>query len=191
VDYHVDVSNRFAPLGEENEDCDTSPNSQWGVMKEVVQNSANKTLTVRACPKKPWISMETMDLIEAKRKLTRGEADHRTLSRQVKQAVKKDRKAVLTETCRSIEEAGKRNDSKGMFNLINRFKRKVASKCSNIRGIDGKLLTEATQRESWVAGIVIAQTFTKAATTQQPRRSHFRTQLVTNRHPYTKKLRER
>jgi Reverse transcriptase (RNA-dependent DNA polymerase) len=144
VDYQIDVSNRFASLVEENAGCDSSPDSQWGVMKEVIQTSANKTLTVRACPKKSWISMETMDLIEAKRKLTRGEADHRTLSRQVKQAVKKDRKAVLTETCRSIEEAGKRNDSKGMFNLLNRFTRKVAPKCSNIRGMDGKLLTEAT-----------------------------------------------
>jgi hypothetical protein len=142
VNYQIDVANRFASLEvEPMPDC-MSSDAQWESMKEVIQTSAAKTLTSRAPPRKTWISSKTMDLIEAKRAVRRNTMEHRELTKRVKQAVLKDRNAVLTETCKAISEAERKSDSKGMFNLINRFTKRVAPKCSNIRDENGKLLTE-------------------------------------------------
>ena len=84
------MSNRFALLAEESNDtCLNDSEAQWQSLKEIVSVSAKATLARRPVPKKPWISQETMAILEQKRRVARNSPEYRALSSVAMKAVQK------------------------------------------------------------------------------------------------------
>jgi hypothetical protein len=66
--YQIEVSNRLALLSQEEElRTAACSETQWKSLKEIVSVSAKAHLTKRLVSKKPWLSQETMSLLERKR----------------------------------------------------------------------------------------------------------------------------
>ena len=72
-------------------------------------------LAKRIAPKKPWISQETMDILDKKRLVGRNSPTYRKLSTLAKKTVRRDRKSVINETCEVMKEEDRRHDPKGVF----------------------------------------------------------------------------
>ena len=86
--FAVSISNRFAAL----EDLD-GEDSDWPTFKEAVTSAASETLgRARAVPKKPWISQETLAIIEERRqaRLNNDLATYRRLNGVRNAAIRRD-----------------------------------------------------------------------------------------------------
>ena len=99
LNYNIEVHNRFSLLAEEDLCSTADSESQWQTLKETITVAAKLTLAKRIAPKKPWISQETMDILDKKRLVERNSPTYRALFSLGKKAVRRDRKAVIHETC--------------------------------------------------------------------------------------------
>ena len=144
--YRVEVSNRFAALPIEScNQSDVDPDQQWGTIKEIVQASARLALATRPRKHKPWISWNTMQLIEEKRKLGRSDVRYKSLNGQVKKSVKADRQAAMEEACQGIERAAEKHDSRRVFEGLRRILKKVVPRNLTVRDERGILVTELVE----------------------------------------------
>ena len=77
-----------------------------------ILESAKETLSVkRMQPKKPWITPETLAMIDEKRSCPRESERYRQLKRKVRSSLlRRDRRMHLEGICEEIEEFQKRND---------------------------------------------------------------------------------
>ena len=151
LSYQIEVTNRFALLEEESDNTGlVDSEAQWQSLEEIVSASAKATLAKRTVPKKPWISHETMAILEQKRGMSRNSPQYRALSAAAKKAVQKDRNAVLSETCNKMSEANRLKDSRGVFVQLKKLTSKVTPTCTAMRGPAGKVMTDTSEiLESW------------------------------------------
>jgi len=145
-EYQVELKNRFELL-DIPEAADPgnrqSAESEWVQLKEVVAETAAKTLTRKTTMvNKEWIKPETFALMEEKRNCRRRGDEYKKLKRQVRSLLRRDRADHLTDICQQMNDYEKRNKSKDLLSKVTELTKKVypAVKVISIR--DGQTLTE-------------------------------------------------
>ena len=142
--YTVEVNNRFQTLlGCEEE---KSPNELWEDIKEETKNTAECWLGKRKKSKdKPWMTLETLKLIEKRRNLKPGkdrtEEGRRTYAEaksEVQRNIRVDRKEWLKRQCEDM----KRGNTKRAFDVIKKLRQNTIPKQRNIADEEGRLLSD-------------------------------------------------
>lgn len=143
--YLIETENRFEALVDTITEEQT-PNELLSNMEKVWRQSAEKIIGYRHTKKdKPWITTETLDLADAKRKAkTRPEKreEYRMLKRKLQWKIREDKKKWIESECQMITENDRLNNSKKVFQQLKRVKqRKFQPKQMAINDENGSTLT--------------------------------------------------
>ena len=126
---------------------ETMPNEMWAEMSKVYKEEAESKIGFRKNkPKTPYISDEVFQLAKDKSDArTRNEAEYKRLKKEVRQKIRRDKKAWLEHECSLITQANIDRKSKVLFQQI----RKVKSQASQVRNqsINSKDGTTRTEME--------------------------------------------
>ena len=150
--YSIEISNRFQLL----EDTERTPNELWQEVKDTIHETASKILgKPQTKPKKPWISPETLTLIDKKRLLrqqrrtsAKADASYKAAKHEVQNSIRKDRNNWLEDQCTHLEDLYERNNSRDFFKVVNKLTKKSAPKTGNVKNKAGRLLTETEDIKS-------------------------------------------
>jgi len=122
---------------------ETDREELWNNLEVWILESAKETLGVkRTQPRKPWVTPETLAMIEEKRSCPGESERYRQLKRKVRSSLRRDRRIHLEGICDEMEEYQKRNDSKDMFAAVNRLTKQACPTVKLVRDKQGHVLTE-------------------------------------------------
>ena len=112
--YTIEISNRFSALSFAN---DPSLPDMWEQFREEVTDAAIKCTKSIKYPRKPWVSQESLIMIEECRnaRLARNMPLYRTLSRRRKVALQRDQNKYWNDKAETLENAANNNDHAIMF----------------------------------------------------------------------------
>ena len=112
--YTIEISNRFSALSFAN---DPSLPDMWEQFREEVTDAAIKCTKSNKYPRKPWVSQESIIMIEECRnaRLARNMPLCRTLSRRRKVALQRDQNKYWNDKAETLENAANNNDHAIMF----------------------------------------------------------------------------
>ena len=112
--YTIEISNRFSALSFAN---DPSLPDMWEQFREEVTDAAIKCTKSIKYPRKPWVSQESVILIEECRnaRLAGNMPLYRTLSRRRKVALQRDQNKYWNDKAETLENAANNNDHAIMF----------------------------------------------------------------------------
>ena len=161
------LRNRFEALNDdvENIQIDESDiNEPWNKIKEVINKTSKDILGPLSYEIKPWISEESLLLIEERRKikeniLSANEIDKQTLNeeyrkynKEIKKSVRRDKRRYTENLANEAEEAMKKNNLRDLYMTTKKLCGKT-NQTSNkhIRDKDGKLIDNDKDTEArWV-----------------------------------------
>ena len=112
--YTIEISNRFSALRFAN---DPSLPDMWEQFREEVTDAAIKCTKSIKYPRKPWVSQESLIMIEECRnaRLAGNMPLYRTLSRRRKVALQRDQNKYWNDKAETLENAANNNDHAIMF----------------------------------------------------------------------------
>ena len=88
--------------------------------------------------------------MERKQNVGRNTPEYRASSKAAKKAIRSNRNADVTDTCKLMREADRKGDSKGVFRQLQKLASKVAPTSTTTKGSAGKVLTKTGGiLESW------------------------------------------
>jgi len=118
------------------------PNAMWISLRDTILETAEKTLTKKHRRKKdPWLTDETIALIELKRSCKRDSERYRELKRTVRRAVKIDKKRNLEAICEEIEQCEKTNQGKNLYEMVNKLTKKACPRANLVQSELGEMMT--------------------------------------------------
>ena len=156
-------STRAAFRDKVKEDLTRSP-SQIAALEDRVQRlnkvlqGAVKAILPTACkPNKPWITVQTLQLSEKKRKLkqrrqetSEKEKEYKRMCNVVRKAARTDKEEWIQRRCQDIEELAGGNRSREAYKLINQINRAWKPKQSAIKDKNGKMLQDKAEvKKRW------------------------------------------
>ena len=145
-DYTVELGNRFEGLdliGRVPEELRTE-------VHEMVQEAVVKTITKeKKCKKATWLSEEALQIAE-KRGEAKGKGEKESyihLNAEFQRTARKDKKAVLSNQCKEIEEDNRMGKTRDLFKKIRETKGTFHAKMGLIKDRKCMDLTEAKDHE--------------------------------------------
>ena len=131
-DYTVEVRNRFKGL----DLIDREPDELWTEVCDIIQETGIKTIPVeKKCNKAKWLSKEALQIAvkrrEAKRKREKERYSH--LNAEFQRIARRDKKAVLSDQCKEIEENNRMGKTRDLFKKIRDTKGTFHAKMATIR----------------------------------------------------------
>lgn len=131
--------------------------SLWTRTKKAILDAAQQERQRVTEQRKAWITQETWNRVERRKQLKvkglRNNDDkekYATLSRDIRQACRKDKNKYLNDICLEIEQHTHKNETRDMFKKIKQITRSFTPKHTAIRSEDGALLTDKSQiKERW------------------------------------------
>ncbi|KAI8493303.1 hypothetical protein Bbelb_293070 [Branchiostoma belcheri] len=146
--YNIEVCNRFEALNLLQEE--RTPEEFSESFAEAIKAAAEKVLG--KAPRKanhPWISQETLDLIDRRRELKArrttlsGELLYREVNKRVQSEARKDKARWLEEQCAEMERGlGGNSSLRKSYSIIKKVRRGFQPKQRNIRSEDNRVLTD-------------------------------------------------
>ena len=116
-DYTVEVRNRFKSL----DLIDTVPYELCNEVHDIVQETGIKTIPKKKKGKKAkWLSEEALQIAVKRRKVKgKGEKERYThLNAEIQKIARRDKKAVLSDQCKEIEENKRMGNTRDLFKKI-------------------------------------------------------------------------
>ena len=116
-DYTVEVLNKFTVLGL----IDTVPEELWTEVHDIVQEAVIKTIPKeKKCKKAKWLSEGALHIAEKRREVKgKGERERYIyLSAEFQRITRRDKKAVLSDQCKEIEEKNRMGKTRDLFKKI-------------------------------------------------------------------------
>ena len=116
-DYTVEVRNRFKGL----DLIDRVPDELWMEIHDIVQETGIKTIPKKKkCKKAKWLSGEALQMAVKRREAkSKGEKERCThLNADFQRIARRDKKALLSDQCREIEENNRRGKTRDLFKII-------------------------------------------------------------------------
>ena len=141
-DYTVEVRNRFKGL----DLIDRVPDELWNEVRDIVQETGNKTIPMeKKCKKANWLSGEDLQIAVKRREAkSKGEKERYThLNAEFQTIARRQKKALLSNQCKEIEENNRMGKTKDIINKIRDTKRTFHAKMGSIKDRNGMDLTEA------------------------------------------------
>ena len=102
-DYTVEVRNRFKGL----DLIDRAPDELWNEVRDIVQETGIKTITMeKKCKKAKWLSGEALQIAVKRREAkSKGEKErYKHLTAEFQRIARRDKKVFLSDQCKQIEE---------------------------------------------------------------------------------------
>ena len=146
-DYKVMVSNRFSALLM----CEDekSVNDLWTEGKEILLDTAKKTIPKKKQKNVPWITEETLKEIEERRELkARGletpveQVNYRNQNAKVQRMMRRDKEAHVKKQCGDIEVNSATNSTKELYQGVRNLTNKFRPSNDSIKSEDGKVLCD-------------------------------------------------
>ena len=113
-DHTVEVTHRFKIL----DLIDRVPEELWMEVCDIVQESGIKTIPKKKkCKKAKWLSEEALQIAEKRIEMkSKGEKERYThLNAEVQGISRRDKKAILSEECKEIEENNRMGNTRDLF----------------------------------------------------------------------------
>ena len=122
------------------------PEELWTEVRDIVQEAVIKTIPKKKkCKKAKWFSEEALQTAvkrrEAKGKGKRERYTH--LNAEFQRIARRDKKAVLSDQCKEIEEKNRMEKTRDVFKKIRDTKGTFHAKMGTIKDRNGMDLTEA------------------------------------------------
>ena len=109
------MRNRFKGL----DLIDRVPDELWNEVRDIVQETGIKTITMeKKCKKAKWLSEEVLQIAVKRREVkSKGEKERYTyLSAEFQRIARRDKKAFLSDQCKETEENNGRGKTRELFN---------------------------------------------------------------------------
>ena len=136
----MEVRNRYKGL----DLIDRVPDKLWNEVHGIVQETGIKTIPKKKkCKKAKWLPEEALQTAEKRREAkSKGEKERYThLNAEFQRIARRDKKAVLSDQCREIEENNRMG--RDLFKKIRDTKGTFHAKTGSIKDRNGMDLTEA------------------------------------------------
>ena len=144
--YSCSISNRFSALA-------ADERGNWPTFKtSVLESAANAVGYKKAAARKPWISSDTLRIIEARRaaRLNGHLDEYRQLNRIRNEALRADRERFWDDQAKQLENAARQHDQGKVYQLLRTAGARNLAKIGNVKAADGRLLTEDNDcRNRW------------------------------------------
>ena len=100
-----------------------APEELWDAIKDILTSTAEENISKRRRRQNNvWISAETLELIENKRKLKAQKGivskEYKEINRKVQQSCRHDKETQLQEICTNLENEATKGNSKKVFEVI-------------------------------------------------------------------------
>ena len=116
--YTVEVTNRFKRLDQ----IDRVPKELWTEVRDIAQEAVIKTIPKKKkCKKAKWLSEEPYKKILRKRKAAKGKGEkekYTYLNAEFQRIARRDKKALLSDQCKEIEENNRMGKTRDLFKKI-------------------------------------------------------------------------
>jgi len=116
-DYTVKVRNRFKGL----DLIDRVPDELWMEVQDIVQETGIKTIPMeKKCRKAKWLSEKALQIAVKRREAkSRGEKERcKHLNAEFQRIARRDKKALLSDQCKEIEENSRIEKTRDLFKKI-------------------------------------------------------------------------
>ena len=145
-DYTVEVTNRFRGL----DLIDRVPEELWTEVHDTVQEAVIKTIPKKKkCKKAKWLSQEALQTAVKRREVkSKGEKERYThLNAEFQRISRRDKKAVLSDQCKEIEENKRMSKTRYHFKKIRDIKGTFHAKMGKIKDRNGMDLAEVIKKK--------------------------------------------
>ena len=116
-DYTVEVRNRFKGL----DLIDRVPDELWTEVRDIVQETGIKTITMeKKCKKAKWLSEEALQ-IAVKRRKAKSKVEkerYKHLNAEFQTIVRRDKEGFLSDQCKEIVENNRMGKTRDLFKKI-------------------------------------------------------------------------
>ena len=116
-DYTVEVTDRFKGL----DLIDRVPDERWMEIRDIVQETGIKTISMeKKCKKAKWLPEEALQIAVKRREVkSKGEKERYShLNAEFQRIARRDKKAFLSDQCKDIEESNKMGKTRDLFKKI-------------------------------------------------------------------------
>ena len=145
--YALDISNRFSCL-----QVLDDPEVAWKSFKDNILDSAGSTIGRSRHKNKPWISQETLSVIELRRKarLAKNMPEYRRLNGLRNSLLHSDRKTFVDKKASDLEDASRKGDTCSLYKHLRELTEGKTSTVSRVFSADGSMPDDdAGQLSAW------------------------------------------
>ena len=129
------------------------PDELWMEVRDIVQKTGNKTIPKKKkCKKAKWLSQEPLQIAVKRREVkSKGEKERYShLNAEVQRIARRDKKALLSDQCKEIEENNRMGKTRDLFKKIRDTKGTFHAKMGSIKDRNSMDLTEAEDiKKTW------------------------------------------
>ena len=121
------------------------PEELWTEVCNIVQEAVIKTIPKKNCKKAEWSSEQTLQIAE-KRREAKGKGENERyihLNAEFQRIARRDKKAILSDECKEIEENNRMGKIRDLFKKIKDTKGAFHAKMGTIKERNGMGLREA------------------------------------------------
>ena len=122
------------------------PDELWMEVRDIVQETGSKTIPKKKkCQKAKWLSGEALQIAVKRREVkSKGEKEkYKHLNTEFQRLAKKDKKVILSNQCKEIEENNRMGKTRHLFKKIRDIKGIFHANMTIIKDRNGMDLTEA------------------------------------------------
>ena len=128
------------------------PDELWTVVRDIVQETGNKTIPMeKKCKKAKGLFGEALQIAVKRREVkSKGEKErHKHMNAEFQRIARGDKKAFLSDQCKEIEENNRMGKTRDLFKKIRDIKGTFHAKMGSIKDRNGMDLTEADDIKRW------------------------------------------
>ena len=136
----MEVTNRFKGIDQ----IDRVPDELWNEVCDTVQETGMKTIPMEKKRKKAkWLSAEALQIAVKRREAkSKGEKErYKHLNAEFQRIARRDKKAILRDQCKEIEENNRMGKTRDLFKKIRDTKGTFHAKMGSIKDRNGMDLT--------------------------------------------------
>ena len=122
------------------------PDELWTEVHDTVQETGIKTIPMeKKCKEAKWLSEEALQIAVKRREAkSKGEKErYKHLNAEFQKIARRDKKALLSDQCKEIEENNRMGKTRDLFKDIRDTKGTIYAKMGTIKDRNGMDLTEA------------------------------------------------
>ena len=141
-DYTVEVRNRFKGI----DLIDSVPDELWTEVRDIVEETGIKTIPKeKKCKKEKWLAEEALQIAVKRREAkSKGEKERYShLNAEFRRIFRRDKKALLSDHCKEIEENNRMGKTRYFFKKIRDIEGTFQAKMGLIKNRNSMKLTEA------------------------------------------------
>ena len=155
----ISLSNRFQLLQELTEGRETDIETQWEDSKKLWHNTCEEVLGKKATQRKEWISADTIQKLEARKKRktdlntsrtraakAKAQIEYRTVDGEVKRSIRNDKRDYIENLASQAEEAAGQGNLKDLYLATKKMSGKFQQTDKQVKDKDGNPLTTTKEQ---------------------------------------------